>query len=159
MQSVAVIPLDAADPAVAAAVVRIQRRAYAVEAVLIGFDGIPPLHETVAELQTGGLELLGALVAGELAGVLGYAWTDGVPGGELDIDRLAIDPDYFRLGLASALLTALPPAAAIRVSTGSRNEPALALYRRHGFRPTSTREIAPGVTVTGLRRESTAPLA
>lgn len=130
---------------------RIQRRSYAIEAELIGFDGIPTLRETVADLQASGLAVLGALVDGELAGVLGYRWVDR-PGGELDIDRLAIDPDYFRLGLASALLAALPPAASVVVSTGSLNEPALALYRRHGFEPTGTRAIAPGVTVTMLRR-------
>ncbi|HKA67577.1 MAG TPA: GNAT family N-acetyltransferase, partial [Actinomycetes bacterium] len=90
-------------------------------------------------------------VDGELAGILGYRWLDH-PGGELDIDRLAIDPRFFRLGLASALLAALPAAAAVIVSTGARNEPALALYRRHGFEPTGSREIAPGVMVTELCR-------
>lgn len=157
MPAVAVAPLDLADPAVAEAVVRIQRRSYAVEAALIGFDGIPPLRETIAELQAsglGGLSVLGVRVDGELAGMLGYRWL-GEPGGELDIERLAIDPRFFRLGLASALLAALPAASAMIVSTGTRNQPALALYRRHGFQPTGSREIAPGVTVTELRR--TAP--
>ena len=106
MPAVAVAPLDLADPAVAEAVVGIQRRSYAVEAALIGFDGIPPLRETVSELQSSGrcgLCVLGARVGGELAGLLGYRWVDS-PGGELDIDRLAIDPRFFRLGLASASL-------------------------------------------------------
>ena len=158
MLAVAVAPLDLADPVVAEAVLRIQHRSYAVEAALIGFDGIPPLHETVADLQANGLSglnVLGAFVGGELAGVLGYRWVDS-PGGELDIDRLAIDPGFFRLGTASALLAALPAAAAVIVSTGTLNQPALALYRRHGFQPTGIREIAPGVTVTELRR--TAPV-
>jgi ribosomal protein S18 acetylase RimI-like enzyme len=156
--AVVVAPLDIADPAVAEAVVGIQRRSYAVEAALIGFDGIPPLRETVSELQSSGrcgLSVLGARMGGELAGLLGYRWVD-LLGGELDIDRLAIDPRFFRLGLASALLAALPAAAAVIVSTGTRNQPALALYRRQGFRSTGSREIAPGVTVTELRR--TAPL-
>ncbi|HKA67652.1 MAG TPA: GNAT family N-acetyltransferase [Actinomycetes bacterium] len=155
MPTVAVVPLDLADPVTAELVVRIQRRSYAVEAALIGFDGIPPLRETVAELQASGLCVLGARADGELAGLLGYRWM-GEPGGELDIDRLAIDPRFFRFGLASALLDALPPASAVIVSTGTQNEPALALYRRRGFQPTGSREIAPGVTVTDLRR--TAPV-
>lgn len=40
-------PLDLSDPDVADRVVAIQRAAYRVEADLIGFDGIPPLHDTV----------------------------------------------------------------------------------------------------------------
>ncbi len=38
------------------------------------------------------------------------------------------------------------------VSTGSANEPALALYRRRGFRPIREREAAPGLRVTELAR-------
>jgi hypothetical protein len=50
-----VVPLDIAEDCVAAALVDLQRRAYAVEAALIGHDGIPQLTETVPQLRSAGL--------------------------------------------------------------------------------------------------------
>ena len=47
------------DVAVAERVLQIQRAAYAVEAELVGYDAIPPLHETLAELQSQPLIFLG----------------------------------------------------------------------------------------------------
>ena len=44
-------PIDLDDVGVAERVVEIQCAAYRVEADLIGFDAIPPLHETIRELQ------------------------------------------------------------------------------------------------------------
>ncbi|MDQ3787335.1 MAG: GNAT family N-acetyltransferase [Actinomycetota bacterium] len=75
--------------------------------------------------------------------------------GTLDICRLVVQPRAHRSGIATALLDALEvlePAERTIVSTGTANTPPLMLYRKHGFVPTGTREIAPGVTVTLLAR-------
>jgi hypothetical protein len=37
------------------------------------------------------------------------------------------------------------------------NRPALALYRRRGFLPVGQRQIAPGVTITLLKRKTGVP--
>ena len=53
MVDIVIEPLDLADPATAADVLRVQRAAYRVEAELIGFDGIPPLHEPLGGVDRG----------------------------------------------------------------------------------------------------------
>ncbi len=131
----------------------IQQAAYAREAQLMGFDGIPPLHETLEEL----LELeatwwLGRWDGAELVG--GLAWEDdGAAGAQLA--RLVVDPLHWRRGHATALLDAFDAAVgdvAVRVLTGSANAPALALYTGRGFTPTGEEDVAPGIRVTRLLR-------
>jgi ribosomal protein S18 acetylase RimI-like enzyme len=129
----------------------LQRAAYAVEAELIGFDGIPPLHESLEDLRTCGEEFLGN---DELTGAVSWMRT---PDGTLDICRLVVHPSAHRSGIASALLDALDklePSDRTIVSTGTANVPALSLYLRRGFVTTGTRELAPGVTLTLLSRDN-----
>jgi ribosomal protein S18 acetylase RimI-like enzyme len=132
----------------------LQRPAYAVEARLIGFDGIPALHESLEQLRECGESFLG--VRDEAALVGAVSWTR-VPSGALDICRLVVHPNAHRRGIATALLDALDstePADLTVVSTGTANLPALALYRRRGFVPVGERQIAPGVTITLLERKN-----
>lgn len=142
--------IDLDDDAIAARVVEIQRAAYAVEAELIGFDGIPNLRETVADLRTrADLIWRGAFVDGELAATI--AWID--EGTVIDIDRLAVDPAFARRGLGRALVRAVPAGRPTIVATGAANAPAVALYAGEGFRPIDETEIAPGVLMAHFRRE------
>jgi len=67
-------------------------------------------------------------------------------------------PRRRRRGIATALLDGLDraePAQRALVSTGTANQPALALCARRGFTPGGTRQIAPGTTITILERHST----
>jgi ribosomal protein S18 acetylase RimI-like enzyme len=127
------VRLQLADVATAEALLELQRRAYRVEADLIGSDDIPPLHETLDQLQTCGETFLGALVEGEIAGVVSWRLRDRT----IDIHRLVVDPRRFRHGLGVTLvraaLTAEPRAERAIVQTGAKNVPAKALYRREGF--------------------------
>jgi ribosomal protein S18 acetylase RimI-like enzyme len=146
-----VVPLDPADPGMAGALVELQRRAYAVEAALIGHDGIPQLTETAAELRAAGLHWLGiADRDGRPVAAVAYSWDGPV----LDIERLAVDPAAFRRGLARRLLAALPAAHVTVVSTGRDNLPARTLYHRHGFRHVEDVQVAPGLWVSRLRRDA-----
>ena len=142
----------ASDDAVATRVLEIQHAAYAVEADLVGFDAIPPLHETVTELQSRPLIFLGVSYERILAGVLGYRRD----GDTADIDRVAVDPLFFRRGLATKLLRELfareRDATTFTVSTGLGNEPAISLYERFGFRVVGRDEPAPGAQVVRLQR-------
>jgi ribosomal protein S18 acetylase RimI-like enzyme len=140
--------LDLAQPDVARAVLQLQRRSYRVEADLVGFDSIPPLHESLAELQASGETFLAALVDDRLAGVVSWKLIDET----LDLHRLAVDPGFFRAGIGRALVreaeAAESAARRVIVQTGAANEPAKALYRSEGFSEVGEREVAPGFRVT-----------
>jgi len=140
------------DTPVAERVLEIQRAAYAVEAGIVGYDEIPPLQETLAELQSAPLIFLGVSYDHVLAGVLGYRRD----GDAVDIDRLAVDPAFFRRGLATKLLRELfvreRDATLFTVSTGFGNHPAIDLYERFGFQQVGSGEPLPGVRVVLLER-------
>lgn len=125
----------------------VQRLAYAVEAEIIGFDGIPPLHESLEELRGCGETFLGLYDEEGLAGAVSYE----LDGSTVDICRLVVHPRAHRRGIASQLLDALPSGPQT-VSTGAKNEPALRLYRKRGFVEIGSREVAPGVLLTDLAR-------
>ncbi|MFD3616576.1 GNAT family N-acetyltransferase [Streptomyces sp. NPDC058676] len=146
--------LDLADSVTLRQLWELQRAAYAVEAELIGFDGIPPLHETLQELRGCAESFLGVSDEIGLAGAV--SWTR-LHDGTLDICRLVVHPRAHRRGIATVLLDSLDvmePTDVTLVSTGTANQPALALYRSRGFTPTSERGIAPGITVTLLERRT-----
>jgi ribosomal protein S18 acetylase RimI-like enzyme len=142
------------DEPVARRVLEIQRAAYRVEADLVGYDTIPPLHETLSELRARPLIFLGAGCDGTLAGVLGYTRLGSV----VDIDRLAVDPAFFRRGLARKLLTELfvreRDATRFTVSTGCGNGPAIRLYERAGFAVVGEDEPVPGARIVRLEKLS-----
>jgi ribosomal protein S18 acetylase RimI-like enzyme len=145
--------LDVSDRAVAAEVLELQRRAYRIEADLIGSDGIPPLTESLEELQASGETFLGALVDGRLAGAISWR----LDGGTLDLHRLVVDPERFRGGIGTELvraaLAAEPEARRAIVQTGAANEPAKRLYLRQGFEELDELEVGPGLRVTRFARE------
>jgi ribosomal protein S18 acetylase RimI-like enzyme len=146
--------LDLADETTAAAVHRIGRRAYAVEADLIGFDGIPALRESLEEMQAQPLRWLGARTDdGQIVAFVAWQHLAGESG--IDIARVCVDPAWFRRGLASRLLGHLladsAPTGQVLVSTGADNIPAITLYERHGFSRVGTTEPAPNLRMAQFR--------
>ncbi|TLS50502.1 GNAT family N-acetyltransferase [Paenibacillus antri] len=143
-------PFDIADPAHARAVHELQQASYPVEARLIGLDTIPPLLDTPETLAACGESFVGCFeTGGRLVGAISYKRIDG--GETLDVHRMMVHPDRFRLGIASKLLASvlnLPGLRKAIVSTGTANAPAVSLYERHGFQPTGLVEIAPDITIT-----------
>ena len=149
--------LDVRDHRQAADVLACQRAGYAVEAELLGFDGIPPLRETLDELMHCGERFLGSYDQEGLAGVVSW---EKLGDGTVDICRLVVAPRAFRRGHATALLDELDraePAWRYTVSTGTVNVPALMLYQSRGFVPVEIREVAHGVTITLLERRAPRP--
>lgn len=144
-------PLELSDRRTATRILEIQRAAYTIEAALIGFDGIPVLAETLEDLMKSAsvLEWAGIRSEGSIVAAMATRTRRGV----CDIDRLVVDPAWFRSGLAKALVSTLADRGSVTVSTGTSNLPAIELYESMGFRQESTEVIAPGVTITHLRRE------
>ena len=82
--------IDLTDDKLAQRILLIQRLAYRIEAELIGFDGIPALHETLADLKQSDEVFCGYFVDNILAGVISYQIEDstldiGAIGGSLGL--------------------------------------------------------------------------
>ncbi|TCC52292.1 GNAT family N-acetyltransferase [Kribbella capetownensis] len=145
-------PLDLSDRTLVERLLAIQHAAYAVEAELIGFDGIPPLQEDLAGLMSSTEHWLGRYDGDVLVGAVAYEFPDD---DTVEISRLIVDPSYARRGHGRALLDHLDQQErrpTSLVSTGSANTPAVTLYKSRGYAETSRTTIAPGVQLTHFHR-------
>ena len=145
-------PDPAADPFVVAALLSLQREAYAVEADLLGDDRLPPLQEDEHALAAWRGRWLTAWDGVDLVGAA--AWTVGVD--HVEIAKVMVAPSAMRRGIGSTLLARVLEAADDRpvvVATGRANAPATALYAAHGFAHTGDEQVPPGIWVSRFRRE------
>lgn len=94
----------------------------------------------------------GYFLSSQLAGAISYKRESDL----LDIYRMMVHPDYFRRGIARALLQFVegcePGIKCIIVSTGALNTPARALYERSGFTATVEEEIIPDLWITHFEK-------
>jgi ribosomal protein S18 acetylase RimI-like enzyme len=149
-----ITPLDLTDRTLAERLLAIQHAAYAVEAELIGFDGIPPLQEDLAGLMRSTEHWLGRYDGSTLVGAVAYEFPDD---DTIEIARLIVDPAHARRGHGKALLDHLDqaePRPVSLVSTGSANAPAVNLYKSRGYTETGQVEVAPGIYITQFSRGS-----
>ena len=127
-----IAPLTAAD---AGEVLTIQRAAFVSEAAIYGSVDMPPLTQTLAEMEA---ELtsergLGARIDGRLVGAIRFVEDDDL----LLIGRIAIAPDMQGEGIGRALLQAAEDgstAEQAELFTGSLSEANIALYEECGYR-------------------------
>ncbi len=114
-------------------ILEIQIPAYQVEAGLIGYWEIPPLRDTLETLKASSESFYGYFEDGKLLGVISYR----MEGDVMELCRLVVHPNFFRKGIGKTLLMYLEKIekhmTKMRVSTGSKNAPAIALYRGYGF--------------------------
>jgi ribosomal protein S18 acetylase RimI-like enzyme len=140
--------IDIALPPEALRVLELQRVSYQIEAELIGSSMIPPLRETLEELQSCGEVFHGWFEDDRLLGFISHKLEEDV----LDIHRVAVHPDGFRRGMARQLLEFVlnleRGATRAIVQTGSLNLPACKLYLSFGFEILERREVAPGLELT-----------
>ena len=129
-------------------VLELQRVSYQIEADLIGTGLIPPLNETLGELQSCGEDFYGFFEDDRLLGFISHK----LEGNVLDIHRVAVHPDAFKRGIARQLLEFVlklePSAARVIVQTGSLNLPACKLYLSFGFEILERKEVATGLELT-----------
>jgi ribosomal protein S18 acetylase RimI-like enzyme len=128
-------------------VLELQRVSYQIEADLIG-SSIPPLRESLEELQSCGEVFHGWFEDDQLLGFISHKLEDGV----LDIHRVAVHPDGFRRGIARQLIKFVlnleRGATRAIVQTGSLNVPACKLYLSFGFKILERKEVAPSLELT-----------
>ena len=128
------------EPADAGEVMTLQRAAFVQEALIYGTPDMPPLTQTLVEVQSELEENLG-VVAVDGARMVG-ALRARVDGDLLLVGRIAIAPDRAGEGIGSALLDAVERRGADRgatqaeLFTGSLSEANLRLYERVGYAET-----------------------
>ena len=105
------------------AILNIQKNAYSKEAEIINYKKIPNLFDTEEKIQNSEETFIGYYRA-ELLGFLSYK----IFSETLDIHRLAVNPTFFRQGIAEKLLKHLEKTIKgikrIIVRTGKGNFPA-----------------------------------
>ncbi|WNZ57488.1 GNAT family N-acetyltransferase [Microbulbifer sp. MKSA007] len=127
-----IIKLDNLNEEIADHIFTIFQRSYKVEAQLIGVTNFPPLSRSAQDIMNSKSQFYGFIDNECLAATIEVAIEDK----RLEINSLTVDPDYFRKGIAGKLLNyILDEYEFIEsiVETAAVNEPAINLYKKHGF--------------------------
>ena len=138
-------------------ILELQRLAYQSEAILLNNFSIPPLTQTLAEVEIefqNGV-FLKATDDGRIIGsVRGYGKDS-----TLYIGKLIVHPDFRGKGIGTSLLTTIEqlyPACRYELFTSAKSEKNLRLYERQGYRRFMEKSISPELTFLYLEK---APLA
>lgn len=144
--------IDITQPVIAEEVLRVQRLAYKVEADLIGFVDVPPLKQTIKELEQSEETFYGFYTNGQLSGVVSLKIEDRV----MDISRLFVHPEQFRKGIAKKLIAFVQKYEKgfeeIFVSTAADNQPAVLFYVKNGFSVISEVKTIEGLALAQFRK-------
>lgn len=142
-----------------AAILELQYLAYQSEAELLGSRDIPPLKQTLPELEAEsrqGTILKAENDAGEIIGsIRGLG-----EGSTLFIGKLMVHPDWRRRGLGGNLLKAMEnrvPSWRYELFTSSLSLGNLALYERLGYTPFKERDLNKGLRLIYLEKIVPAP--
>lgn len=143
-----------ADVEDAEAILDIQKDAYRSEGELYGDFTLPPLVQTLEELEAdfGRQLFLKAVEGGEIAGsVRAY-----LEGGTCYIGRLIVRPGYQDRGLGTRLLAEIeerfPEAERYELFTGHRSQKALHIYGKMGYEVFRTEQVHDGLTLVYLEK-------
>ncbi|MDF2948883.1 MAG: GCN5-related N-acetyltransferase [Sedimentibacter sp.] len=145
--------LDLKDIETVKCILELQIASYKIEAELMGYYEIPPLKDTVDSLEACDEVFYGYSVNGLLAGIISYKISKNV----LDIHRVAINPTYFRMGIAGKLINYVEELEysinkAI-VCTGKENLPAVNLYLKNGYTKKKDIEVSRGIYLTEFEKK------
>lgn len=137
------------DTAIAQDILRIQQAAYLQESLLIDYPNLPPLKETLSDIQGSSETFLAYEVNKKIVGVLSYSVKDKT----LTIARLVVHPDFARQGIGQTLLEYVSQHSTMKhfvVSTAAKNIPAIRLYEKHGFVLVSKQTLPDGLALVRL---------
>jgi ribosomal protein S18 acetylase RimI-like enzyme len=133
-------------------VLKIQAPSYRVEGTLMGFYGIPAMKETVESILNSNDTYEGFYENNQLAGFIAF----NINGDTVEITKLVVNPPHFRKGIATQLIQHLfemnSNAKLYKVSTGTKNIPAITLYNKYGFQQVGQKEVASSVFITQLEK-------
>lgn len=124
--------LDNSNVDVAKQIYTIFQKSYKIEAQLIGVRSFPPLLRSRKDIESSNTQFYGFSEHDCLAGIVEIVFEKK----HLDIHSLTVDPKYFRKGIANKLLSYVLESSDFLeaiVETAVANEPAIDLYKKHGF--------------------------
>lgn len=124
--------LDHTNKVVAKRLYHVFQKSYSVEAKLLGATNFPPLQRTQDDFLASKNSFLGFYMDAQLIAVIEIAFQKPA----VHIQSLVVLPNYFKMGIASSLISYLfvtYPSPLFTVETGLKNVPAAALYKKHGF--------------------------
>ena len=113
------------------------QRSYKVEAQLLGAKNFPPLSRTLSSYKESNNDFFGFYDHDRLTAVIEMKNEEF----SMHIQSLVVDPEYFRRGIARALIIFIIEKFDTRkftVETGKNNSPARSLYEGFGFKLVKT---------------------
>jgi tRNA (guanine37-N1)-methyltransferase len=148
--------ITAAQPGDAGELLTLQLAAFMPEGRLNGSFEIPPLSESLADVEAS--LTTGVVLVARLRGrLVGAVRGEGRPGGRWYVGRLMVAPDQQRQGIGSVLMDAIEAMApagteAYALFTGAASAATLGYYRRRGYVEVERRVTDDGVPVVVLER-------
>ena len=140
------------DDASVAQILALQKLSYSYEAEIIGYANIPPLFDTKQTIRSSDEQFSGLYLGNELVALISTTHSDQV----LEICRLVVHPQHTGKKYATKLLGHIellqPHDERILVSTAEKNYPAMALYKKNGYKPIGKRVTSDGLTLVTLEK-------
>jgi RimJ/RimL family protein N-acetyltransferase len=143
-----------ADVSDAAAILELQKLAYQSEAILYDDWSIPPLTQTLPEIEREFTEktFLKVVDSGRLIGSVRASIHDYT----CEIGRLIVHPGFQHQGIGTQLLLAIeaefPLARRFELFTGSRSEGNIRLYERVGYILFHTERVSPKIELVFMEK-------
>jgi ribosomal protein S18 acetylase RimI-like enzyme len=135
-------------------ILKLQVLAYQSEAVLCNNPDIPPLKQTIEELEREYHHGIVLKAVGNDPAILGSVRAYSKDG-TLHIGKLIVRPDRQGQGIGTALLLAIEKAAPhsrYELFTSSKSLRNIRLYRRLGYRVFKEQAVSPSLTVVYLEK-------
>lgn len=148
------IEITSADPVDAPEILALQRLAYQTEAELYHDFAIPPLTQTIENLQAEFAQqtILRATHDGRIVGSVRAFLEEAT----CHIGRLIVHPDLQRQGIGTQLMQAIeaafPDARQFELFTGHMSEANLRLYTRLGYRRSRAVRVSDRLTLVYLQK-------
>jgi GNAT superfamily N-acetyltransferase len=160
-EELAGVRIARAEPEDAGQILTVQRAAYVAEAQLYGDPFIPPLVESLEQIQrvlAGDAVVIKAVVGDRLVGTVRAQFSEQT----CMVGRLVVVPDLQGRGLGTLLMNALEAevlqrAGTLVLFTGHLSVGNLRLYRRLGYAETHRDRVAPHLTQVHMRKVLSQP--